>query len=142
MPFVAQAANEIDAVFVRVTTAGSAGSLIRAAIYSIGSDGLPDVQLAQSGTAASDTTGLKTLTFTAFRPPQRYFVAVIASTSLSVYGTPSGTNGTHLGFLNSNLEPVGIVSKDGSGTTFPASWLSPSFDAVFAWRPVLGVRCV
>jgi hypothetical protein len=142
MPFSAQAANEIDAVLVRVTTAGPGGTLMRGAIYSIGADGLPDVQLALSGTEDGATTGLKSLTFTAFRPPQRFFVAVITSSSLTVYGTPSGVNGGHLGFFNTNLETVGIVSKDGSGTTFPSSWASPFTDVVFAWRPVLGVRCV
>lgn len=141
MPFTAQSAEELDAVLCRVTSAGGAGTLLRGAIYSVGEDGLPDVQLALSGTTAADSTGVKALTFTAFRPPQRFFVAVISDGGPTLYATPSGTNDLPLGF-NSSLEPYGIVTKAGSGTTFPASWASPSLDVVFAWRPILGVRCV
>lgn len=138
--FEALAANEIDAIIMRITTAGAASTLVRGAIYSIGADGLPDVKLAESGTVAADTTGIKLLTFTAFRPPQRFYAAFISSGSPTYYGTSVGLSATSMGFT-SNLEPYDLVFKAGSGTTFPTSWSSPSLTVVFDWRPIMAIRC-
>ena len=138
--FEALATNEIDAVLTRVTVAGASGKLIRGAIYSIGNDGLPDVKLAESSTVAADTTGVKTLSFTAIRPPQRFFVAVISDGTPSLFCTPSGTNRTALGH-NSSIETYDMLNKAGTGTTFPTSWASPGFSVSFEQRPVLAVRC-
>lgn len=138
--FAALSANEIDAVIVRITTAGAASTLIRGAIYSIGADGLPDIKLAESGTVAADTTGIKQLTFTAFRPPQRFYVAVISSGGPTLYATASGLSATAMGFTT-NLEPYDLLYKAGTGTTFPSSWSSPTLIVVFDWRPILAARC-
>jgi hypothetical protein len=134
------AANEIDAVIVRITVAAVAGRLIRGAIYSIGADGLPDVKLAESGTVAADSTGVKLLTFTAFRPPQRFYAAYISDGAPQLYSTPSGVSGTALGF-NSSVEPYDQLVKAGSGTTFPTSWASPTFIVNFTQRAIMGIRC-
>lgn len=140
-PFSALASQELDAVVCRITTAGSGGALIRGAVYSVGADGLPGVKLVESGAVAGDTTGIKELTFTAFRPPPRFFVGVIASANITFYATQSSVNGMALGF-NNVMEPIGFLLKNGSGTTFPADWSSPSNGVAFAWAPILAVRCV
>lgn len=138
--FEALAANEIDALIVRVTTAAASTRLLRGAIYSIGADGLPDVKLAESGTVAADSTGVKQLTFTAFRPPQRFYAAFISDGAPTLYSTASGVSASSLGF-NASLEPYDMVSKAGSGTTFPSSWSSPSFIVNFSQRAIMGIRC-
>jgi hypothetical protein len=138
--FEALATNEINAVLVNVTIAAVAGKLLRGAIYSIGNDGLPDVKLAESSTVAADTTGVKALSFTAMRPPQKFFVAVISDGTPNLYCTPSGTNRTALGH-NSSLETYDMLNKAGTGATFPTSWASPGFSVSFQQRPILAVRC-
>lgn len=140
-PFIAQSAQEIDALVVRVTVAGSSGSLIRGAIYSIGADGLPDVQLALSGTVAGDTTGQKFLTFTAFRPPQRFFGCLIATNQPSIYATSGGLSSNPLGFFSSQ-EAAAYLFLAASGTTFPASWSGADADVLGGLKPFLGVRCI
>lgn len=140
-PFIAQSANEIDALVVRVTAAGTSGSLIRGAIYSIGSNGLPGVQLALSGTVAGDTTGQKFLTFTAFRPPPRFFGCLISTNAPSVYATSGGLNSNPMGFFASQ-EAAAYLFLAGSGTTFPSSWAGASADVLGGLKPFLGVRCI
>jgi hypothetical protein len=140
-PFIAQSANEIDALVVRVTVAGSAGALIRGAIYSVGADGLPDVQLALSGTADAATTGQRFLSFTAFRPPARFFGCLIATNGPAVYSTAGGINSNPLGF-NASQEASGYLFLAGSGTTFPSSWSGASADVLGGAKPFLGVRCI
>jgi hypothetical protein len=141
LPFWAVSNQEIDALVVRVTAAGTSGSLIRGAIYSVGADGLPDVKLAESGTADGTTTGQKFLTFTAFRPPQRFFGAVISTNAPSVYGGDNGVATSPLGYTSSQ-EAIGYVFKAGSGANFPSDWSSPSQDVYYARKPVLAVRCI
>lgn len=141
VPFWAVSVQKINAVVVRVTAAGAAGSLIRGAIYSAGSDGLPGVKLAESGTADGTTTGQKFLSFTAFRPPQRFFAAVISTNAPSVYGGDNGVATSPLGFTSSQ-EAIGYLFKAGSGADFPADWSSPSQDVYYARKPVIAVRCV
>ena len=140
--YACQSSQEIDAVVCRVTVAGSGGSLIRGAVYSISSAGLPDVQLAQSGTLAGDTTGQKILTFTPFRPPQRFFIAFISTGSPGLFAAPSGSSVAPLGFL-SDMSPLAMIAKDGVGTTFPSVWTPPdSQTVIYDWRPVTAIRCV
>ena len=141
-PFSLVSAQEIDAVFCRVTQTGAAGTVFRGAIYSIGADGLPDVQLALGATVAVDTTGQKFSTFTAFRPPQRFFAAVISDGAPGFFSTTVGRADSSLGFLTDH-SPVGTVFKNGGGgTTFPTSWASPTgIEVVYSHRPIVVVRC-
>lgn len=141
IPFRAESAQEIDAVVARVTIVGTSGALVRGAIYSVGADGLPDVQLAVSGTVAADTTGQKFLTFTAFRPPQRFFAAIIATNAPSFHGSNGGVHSNPLG-MNASQEAVGYLFLAGTGTTFPASWVSASQEVITGVKPILGVRCI
>jgi hypothetical protein len=140
-PFIAQSAQEIDALVVRVTAPGSAGSLIRGAIYSIGANGLPDVQLALSGTVDGAVAGQKFLSFTAFRPPPRFFGCLISTNAPSVYATSSGLNSSPMGFFASQ-EAAAYLFLAGSGTTFPSSWAGANADVLGGLKPFLGVRCV
>jgi hypothetical protein len=140
-PFIAQSAQEIDALVVRITIAGTSGGLIKGAIYSIGANGLPDVKLAESATAAADTTGQKFLSFTAFRPPQRFYGCLISTNVPSVYATASGLSSNPMGFLSSQ-EAAAYLYLAASGTTFPSSWSGASADVLGGLKPFLGVRCI
>jgi hypothetical protein len=52
----------VDAIRCEVTTAGSAGTVVRMGIYAPGSDGAPDALIVDAGTVLADTTGIKSIT--------------------------------------------------------------------------------
>jgi len=70
-------ATSIDAVIAEVSTAGSAGAVVRVGVYGVGSDGLPDELLIDAGTADATSTGIKVVTFTPFTVSGLLFAAVV-----------------------------------------------------------------
>jgi hypothetical protein len=122
VPFAAAVDAEVDAVLVRVTTAAAAGKLLKVGIWSVGSDGLPGVSLAESSTIAADTTGVKVGSFTRFRPPPRFFAVLVSdgATGVQSYGTTLAGNA--MGF-DSSLVPNGYIYHTGATSlTFPGTW--------------------
>lgn len=141
VPFAAGVDAEIDALIFRVTSAAVAGKLAKVAVWSYGADGLPGVSLAESATIAVDATGIKTGTFTAFRPPSRFFACIVSDGAPTIQ-TFSTTVGTHVMGADSVLIPYSFIYHTGAtSTTFPATW-TPVGVLANAARPQLMARCV
>lgn len=123
IPFAAAVDSEIDAVLFRQTTAGAAGKLYKVGIFSMGADGLPGVNLAESATIAADgANGVKTGTFTRFRPPPRFFACIVCDgvPVIQAYGTTLA--GNSMGH-DASLIPYGYIYHVGAtALTFPAPW--------------------
>lgn len=141
VPFAAGVDAEIDALIFRVTTAAAAGKVAKVAIWSYGADGLPGVSLAESSTIAVDSTGIKTATFTAFRPPSRFFACIVSDGAPTVQGW-SIINGTDAMGTDSVLIPYSYIYHVGAAsTTFPTTW-TPVGVLCNVARPQLMARCV
>lgn len=123
VPFEAAVDSEIDAVIFRQTTAGAAGKLYKVAIFSVGADGLPGVNLAESSTIAADgSNGVKSGTFTRFRPPPRFFACILSdgAPAVQAYGT---TLANHAMGFDASLIPHGYIYHVGATSlTFPSPW--------------------
>jgi hypothetical protein len=66
----------VNAIRCDVTTAGTAGTLVRLGVYAPGANGLPNALIVDAGTAAADTTGVKTITISQTLSGLVYCVAV------------------------------------------------------------------
>ena len=142
VPFVAQVDGEIDAVQFRVTTAGAAGKLAKVSVWSVGANGLPGVKLAESSTIAVDSTGIKTGTFTRFRPPPRFFAALVCDGAPVVQSFAGGVLGSNAMGMDSSLIPIAFIHHVGAtSTTFPTTWTAVA-NLSNASRPQLAVRVV
>lgn len=141
VPFAAGVDAEIDALIFRVTTAAVAGKLAKVAIWSYGTDGLPGVSLAESATIAVDSTGIKTGTFTAFRPPSRFFACFVSDGAPIIQGFNT-IIGTDCMGTDSVLIPHAYIYHTGAtSTTFPSTW-TPVGALSNVARPQLMARCV
>lgn len=140
-PAAATVDSDIDAVVFRVTTAGAAGKLAKGAIFSVGSDGLPGVKLAEGSSVAIDSTGVKASTFTRFRPPPVFFICLLSDGApvLQAHSTgiaPAWGMGADGSLIpNSFIHHVGATSL-----VFPTTW-TPVGNASNAARPGVFVRC-
>lgn len=142
IPFMAAVDSEIDAIAFRVTTAGAAGKLAKAAIFSVGNDGLPGVKLAESGTIAIDATGLKLATFSRFSPPPTYFACLLSDGAPIITASPAGINcGQTMGVDGGMAMTSGIYHAGATSLTFPAPW-TPTALLFNGQRPLLLARCV
>lgn len=122
-PFVKAVNADIDAVLIRVTTAGAGGIQAKAAIMAYAANGGPGAVLAESSGVAVDSTGIKTLTFTRFNPPSRFFVCVLSDGTPSIQGFSSGGVSTHALGCDSTLNGFTFLTHAGAtGLTFPTSW--------------------
>lgn len=140
--FLAAVDSEVDAIAFRVTTAGAAGKLAKAAIFSIGNDGLPGVNLAESGTVAVDSTGLKLATFSRFSPPPTYFACLLSDGAPIISASPAGINCAQtMGVDGSMVMASGIYHVGATGLSFPATW-TPTAILFNGQRPLLLARCV
>jgi hypothetical protein len=141
VPFLAALDSDIDAVLIRVTTAGAAGKLATAAIYSVGLDGLPGVKLVESAPVAIDTIGVKAISFSAMRPPPRFFVALLCDGAPSIQHVSSqAVNAWPLGY-DGSLIPITFLHHAGAtGLAFPATW-TPVQNVAGTARPQVVVRC-
>lgn len=102
MPFELCTSAEVDALGVRVGTAGAASS-IRLGVYDVGADGHPNKLLGETGALASATTGVDvigTLGAPVRLQPGWYYVAVVSN------GTPAlgriDVGGVMSGFLGAS----------------------------------------
>lgn len=141
VPFAQGVDAEIDALIFRVTTGAAAGKLAKVAVWSYGADGLPGVSLAESSTIAVDSTGIKTATFTAFRPPSRFFACIVSDGApiIQAFNTILGTDAMG---ADSSLIPYSYIYHTGAtSTTFPSTWTAVGVLCNVA-RPQLMARCV
>lgn len=123
VPFLRAVDASIDAVAFRVSTAGASGKLAKVAVYDVGSDGLPGTKLAESGSLAVDSTGNKIGTFTAFKPPARFFCALVCDGAPIIIATASGTVGWCPLGLDGTLNPTPFIYHAGATSiTFPGTW--------------------
>lgn len=140
-PSIAAVDSDIDAVMFRVTTAGAAGKLAKGAIYSVGADGLPGVKLAEGGSVAVDSTGVKASTFTRFRPPPTFFICFLSDGAPVIQGHATGIAACSAMGADGTLTPNSYVHHVGAtGLTFPSPW-TPVGNASNATRPGIFVRC-
>lgn len=143
LPFIRSVDRMVDAITASITVAAAAGKTMKAAIFTIASDGKPGTKVAESAAVAADVTGLRHMTFSsAVRVPDRFFVALLCdgSPTLLAYGT-AVTGPFSLGY-NAQLAAICAVTHAGAtGLTYPASW---TLTAVLsnAARPALVARCI
>jgi hypothetical protein len=64
-PIYVPSSLSVDSLTLEVSTLATTGGVVRMGIYASDSVGLPDALVADAGTVASTTTGIKTATFTA-----------------------------------------------------------------------------
>lgn len=104
-------------------TAGAGGTTAKVAAYSIGLDGRPDAKLVESAALSVSSNGYKTFTASRFRPPHRYFVALL-SDGAPVVQTQGGLVNMECGLgFSSTLTPVAFLTHAGAtGVTFPTTW--------------------
>ena len=143
LPFIAAVDRMVDAIAVSVSTAGAAGKQIKAAIYTIASDGKPGVKVAESIAVAVDTTGLKTMTFASpVRVPSRYYVCLICDGAPTVLGYGTGAIGSFAMGYTAALAVISSATHAGAtGLAFPGTW---TLTAILgnAIRPAAVARCV
>ena len=123
VPFAAGVDADIESVKFYVTVAGAASTLAKVAIFSVGADGLPGIKLAESADVAVDSIGIKTASFTRFRPPPRFFVGLVSDGAPTVRAFGSGIIMTHAMGFDGLLIPWAYIHHVGAtGRTFPATW--------------------
>lgn len=142
VPFQATVDAEIDAVVFRITTAASSGKLIKAAIFSVGPDGLPGVNLAESSSIAADSTGIKAATFTRFTPPPVFFACILSDGAPTITASSTGVVLSHTMGFDSSLGACSFIHHVGAtGLTFPTTW-TPVSNISNGARPLLVARCI
>lgn len=142
LPFTAAVDSEIDAVILRVSTAGAAGKQARCAIYAFNTNGLPGTQLALGSLVAVDSTGNKISSFTRFRPPPVFYVCLVCDGAPTITAYANGILGINTLGADSSLGLVSYLHHVGATSlTFPTTW-TPVNNASNATRPALMVRCV
>lgn len=140
IPFQASVDADVDAVLVRVMTAGGAGTQAKAAIYSIGIDGLPGVKLTESSAVAVDSVGVKAMTFARMRPPPRFFVALLCNGTPTVQSFSTNTNlAWAMGFDGSMVAVAHIHHLGATDLTYPTTW-TPVHNTGGTARPQLVMR--
>lgn len=141
--FHATVDSDIDAVLFRVSTASSAGTFGRGAIYDVKADGSPGVQLALGAEVLTDTTGNKASTFTRFRPPPVFYVMVMFGSTPTLVSMGSGVIGAYCLGADSTMNPAPMWTKSTGVTypTFPTTWTGLNGQASNAARPNVFVRC-
>lgn len=141
IPAFAAVDSDIDAVVFRVTTAGAASTQAKCAIYSVGSDGLPGIKLAEGAAVAVDSTGNKISTFTRFKPPPVFFVCLLSNGAPVVQGQSTGTMAAFCMGASSTLTPNAFIHHVGATSlVFPTTWTAVG-NASNAARPSLYMRC-
>ena len=141
IPACAAVDSDIDGVMFRVTTAGAASTQAKCAIFSVGSDGLPDVKLAEGAAVAVDSTGVKTSTFTRFKPPPAFFVCFLTNGAPVIQGQSTGIIAAFGMGASSSLIPNGFIHHVGAASlTFPTTWTAVG-NAANTARPGLYMRC-
>jgi hypothetical protein len=91
-PFLVETTSiTVDAIVAEVTTAGSASTVTRLGIYQAGTDWQPGALVIDAGTVASDSTGVKTASFTAKVLTQGRYLLYTACTVNTVYRSVRGT---------------------------------------------------
>jgi hypothetical protein len=123
IPFERAVAADIDAVLIRVMTAGASGKLAKAAVFAYAANGGPGAVLATSSSELVDSTGIKALTFSRFTPPARFFVGLVCDGTPTIQTYAGGTLATFsLGF-SGTLTPHAFFTHPGATSlTFPTSW--------------------
>lgn len=140
VPFAAAVDADIDGVLFRVVTAGAAGKLAKAAIYSVGPDGMPGVKLAESNSVAVDSTGVKSCDFTRFRPPPRFFVCWLTDGAPVIQTIGTHFESKYASGFDSVLIPIAFQHHVGAtGLVFPTTW-TPVNNLVNVQKPQLVCR--
>lgn len=104
-PFIVPVRRSFDRLGCNVSTAATAGGLLRMGLYAPG-QGVPGALLVDAGTVDSTTTGAKELTISQTLNPGLYYVAIVAQTVGCVIGGLSQSTGNPWG--NSLTPPTGV----------------------------------
>lgn len=89
-PYVPQRDLSVTAFTVNITVAASAGNTLKLTVYSSDSNGRPNAVLLETGTVASDTTGMKTISATiSLTKNVQYWFGVRVSANCTLTAFPS-----------------------------------------------------
>ncbi len=105
-PYWAPKAFSISRIAINVTTAGSAGSVIRIGAYN-DDNGIPGTLIFDAGTVDSTTTGIKEITTTQTLPAGRFWLAAVVQGAASpTLAAMSATNANSAWNSNATLSPT------------------------------------
>ena len=116
---------------------GAASTVHRMGLYSNGATGLPDTLLADGGTAAADTGGTVSKSFTinyTLTSPGVYWVALVTNSGGNVQRTGATATGPYQGTDGNRTLPYRTSSHDPT-TSLPASFGSVTMGATNAAFP-------
>lgn len=142
-PFIVETTTTFDQMIVEVTAAGTAGQVLRMAIYDMDIDGQPTTRKVDAGTVAVDSLGIKTASITLTLNPGRYLKAYISDSTATLRAYRAGGRLT-TGFdvaLGTSACLAGLRVA-GAGTSLPdpgTAWnattnLSSGFDHALLLR--------
>ena len=101
--------ESVDAMYVKLSTGGAAGTLVRLGIYANTTDCVPGTLLVDAGTASAASNGNKIVTFTSTPLPHALvWLVAVNDDSAIVYLAGNSSVITHNG-----LEPLGDFNTNG-----------------------------
>ena len=109
----------IDLMILEVQAAGTAGTVIRMAIYACDTSRQPGARLVDAGTVAADSTGVKTASISLTLQPGMYLKALISDSTATLRTYRSGGPPSD---FDTGLGTSPMISNEfvaGSGTTLP-----------------------
>lgn len=125
---------------IYVSAGGSAGSLGKLAIYTIGAGGIPDALLCQSGTFATDSTGVKQPTMSSAVLNCGWYFCLVATDSATNVGFYGDTMTMARGFVHGtiNAQPLGLdYSQKAYANLWPNPWNGTGNTFANAYHPVV-----
>lgn len=125
----------LDRIFVEVTSAGTAGSVVRLGVYTPNATtGLPDALLVDAGTidGTSATAQEKTIALSSLVPGQIVWVAAVAQVAAPTVRALSATNGHPMVGATTMSSTIGASVK---GAYYTAATVSGALPSTF---PVAG----
>lgn len=124
--YVGQLGFEVDAVGVNIGTTDS-GKVIRAGIYGVDADGNPGPLVQDAGTVGTDTSGEKTLTFTAITlPPGQYWLIQVSNTSVVTVRRTAGQSPTLHRYKPAGVGGSSFDQNGGGITIYSTGWTATS----------------
>jgi hypothetical protein len=144
IPIVISDNQSWDRIGLEVTTAGSAGSVIRLGLYS-SSNCMPANRIADFETVPGDSLGIKTIVISETLTPGLYFIALNhnSTTNIFIRSIPNGSSPTVLGLPDTfgTTLVANSITSNLTYTTMPSTFTTSGMAAVGAsYAPDVRVR--
>jgi hypothetical protein len=134
-PIYVRESKSYTTYWIYVTTAGSANSLGKMALYSIkGSDATPDAVICQSGTFAASSTGLKQPTMSSTFVEAGWYYMAVGTDSTSNLGFQGDTMSVARAFLAGQAPTAALDLLDFSQKLYADLWPNPWNGTGTTWR--------